>query len=108
MINKISSMSFKFSQIVSSAYIYLTFKKKISLKLLFEVKTLLIIRDIKLLHVNKNQCISKDFIANEYSTIIDERWIEVKNNNLRLLVWYDNEFGYNLRIIDLIKKINKK
>ena len=110
MINKISSMSFRVpTQIVSSAYIYLTFKKKISLKkLLFEIKNFINNQRYKIITTNKDQCISKDFIANEYSTIIDERWIEVKNNNLRLLVWYDNEFGYSSRIIDLIKKINKK
>ena len=66
MINKISSMSFRVpTQIVSSAYIYLTFKKKISLKkLLFEIKNFINNQRYKIITTNKDQCISKDFIAN--------------------------------------------
>lgn len=104
---KISSMSFRVpTQIVSSAYICLSFRNKIRIKdFVFEIKDYIKKQSNKILTLNKDQCISKDFIANDYSTIIDERWIEVKNNNLRLLLWYDNEFGYSSRIIDLIKKI---
>ncbi|WP_440680915.1 glyceraldehyde 3-phosphate dehydrogenase NAD-binding domain-containing protein [Candidatus Pelagibacter sp. HIMB1623] len=107
MLKKISSMSFRVpTQIVSSAYIYLTFKDKIDLnKLLFEIKNFIKNQKYKIFMFNKDQCISKDFIENEYSTIIDERWIEIKNNNLRILVWYDNEFGYSSRVIDLIRKM---
>jgi len=106
-LKKISSMSFRVpTQIVSSAHIYLTFKKKINLtKLLNEINNFIKNQQNNIFMLNKDQCISKDFIANEYSSIIDERWIEVKNNNLRILLWYDNEFGYSSRVIDLIKKI---
>ena len=106
-LKKTSSMSIRVpTQIVSSAHIYLTFKKKINLnKLLFEINDFIKNQQHKIFMLNKDQCISKDFIANEYSSIIDERWIEVKNNNLRMLIWYDNEFGYSSRVIDLIKKI---
>ena len=104
---KLSSMSFRVpTQIVSSAYIYLTFKEKFNLKNLFlEINNFIKTQKNNIFTINREECISKDFIANDYSTIIDERWIEVKNNNLRLLLWYDNEFGYSSRVIDLIKKI---
>ena len=104
---KLSSMAFRVpTQIVSSAYIYLSFKEKFNLKNLFlEINNFIKTQKNNILTINREECISKDFIANDYSTIIDERWIEVKNNNLRLLLWYDNEFGYSSRVIDLIKKI---
>ena len=107
---KLSSMSFRVpTQIVSSAYIYLSFKKKFNLKIfLLEIDNFIKKQKNNIFTLSREQCISKDFIANDYSTIIDERWIEVKNNNLRLLLWYDNEFGYSSRVIDLIKKINEK
>lgn len=104
---KLSSMSFRVpTQIVSSAFINLSFKNKFDYK-----KFILLINDFikkqknNIFTFNKDECISKDFIANDYSTIIDHRWTEVKNNNLRLIIWYDNEFGYSSRVIDLIKKI---
>lgn len=106
-LKKFSSMSFRVpTQIVSSAFINLSFRDKFNRK-----KFVLLINNFikkqknNIFTFNKEQCISKDFIANDYSTIIDERWIEVKNNNLRLILWYDNEFGYSSRVIDLIKKI---
>lgn len=55
--------------------------------------------------LSTDQCISKDFIKNNYSSIIDQRWSEIKNNNLRLFIWYDNEHGYSSRVLDLIKML---
>ena len=65
MINKISSMSFRVpTQIVSSAYIYLTFKKKNKFKeaSFLKLKTLLIIRDIKLLQQTKTSVFQKTLL----------------------------------------------
>jgi glyceraldehyde 3-phosphate dehydrogenase len=112
MTRKISSMSFRVpTQIVSSAFLSLSFSQKFLMKdFLKKVNNFISNQENKILTYNTEQCISKDFIKNEYSTIIDKRWIEVKNNNLRLLLWYDNEYGYSSRVIDLIKniKINEK
>jgi glyceraldehyde 3-phosphate dehydrogenase len=109
MLKKFSSMSFRVpTQIVSSAHIYMSFKEKFNLnKFLFLINDYIKKQKNNIFAFNKEECISKDFIANDYSTIIDHRWIEVKNNKLRLILWYDNEFGYSSRVIDLIKKIKK-
>lgn len=107
---KISSMSFRVpTQIVSSAYLNLNLKKKIKLSEVKKAFNEFSKNQInKIFYINKDQCISKDFIANPYSSIIDDRWTEVKNGNLRLLIWYDNEFGYSSRVIDLIQKISNE
>lgn len=48
--------------------------------------------------------ISVDYVKNDHSTIIDTRWIQVKNgNHIELVYWYDNEWGYSSRIVDIIK-----
>ena len=31
---------------------------------------------------------------------------KVIENTIKLILWYDNEWGYSARVIDLIKKIN--
>jgi glyceraldehyde 3-phosphate dehydrogenase len=52
---------------------------------------------------------SIDYIGEEYSTIIDHRWTSVNNrNHVKLLYWYDNEWGYSSRVVDLIAAISKK
>lgn len=53
--------------------------------------------------------ISVDYVKNDHSTIIDTRWVQVKNgNHIELVYWYDNEWGYSSRIVDIIKYLEGK
>jgi glyceraldehyde 3-phosphate dehydrogenase len=53
--------------------------------------------------------VSKDFVGNSHSCIFDSELTRVIAPHLvKILGWYDNEWGYACRIIDLIKYINKK
>ena len=45
-----------------------------------------------------------DYIRSTYSAIIDHRWTRVLNHRLlKIMVWYDNEWGYSARVVDLVK-----
>ena len=51
--------------------------------------------------------ISMDYIRNDYSTILDTRWIQVSNgNNIELVYWYDNEWGYSSRVVDIVNYLS--
>lgn len=53
--------------------------------------------------------VSKDFNGNPHSAIIDALSTYVVNKRLvKVLGWYDNEWGYSCRVIDLIEYIAKK
>ena len=53
--------------------------------------------------------VSADFVASDYSCNIDHRWIMVnKENYLKMIFWYDNEWGYSSRVIDLVKYLGSK
>ena len=41
------------------------------------------------------------------SAILDSNWTRTKKSLVKIVVWYDNEWGYSSRVIDLAKKINK-
>jgi len=57
---------------------------------------------------NFEELVSSDFIGTENSAIIDHRWTEVNTNNyLKLVLWYDNEWGYSARTVDLVGYIGK-
>jgi len=60
-------------------------------------------------HIIKNSfepLVSEDFKAMEFSSIIDHRFTEVINHNMiKLVVWYDNEWGYSSRVVEMIKYI---
>lgn len=52
--------------------------------------------------------VSSDFITNENSSIFDAKaGIALNNNFMKLVSWYDNEFGYSCRVVDLILHMNK-
>ncbi len=51
--------------------------------------------------------VSLDFVNNTHSAVIDSRWSSVIGDNLlKLVLWYDNEAGYSLRVLDQIIHVN--
>lgn len=58
---------------------------------------------------NYDPLVSSDFKQENKTTIIDHRYTDVKNGNMvKLLLWYDNEWGYASKTVDILKHyINK-
>jgi glyceraldehyde 3-phosphate dehydrogenase len=53
--------------------------------------------------------VSNDFRKNSHSSIVDAEYTKVIGENLvKVLAWYDNEWGYSCRVRDLIKFIAAK
>ena len=52
---------------------------------------------------NFEPLVSSDFKKEKYTTIIDHRYLEVKNNMIKLLLWYDNEWGYASKVVEILK-----
>lgn len=47
--------------------------------------------------------VSTDYAGDDYSAILDTRWIQVNNkNHIELVYWYDNEWGYSSRVCDIV------
>ncbi|OHD70254.1 MAG: type I glyceraldehyde-3-phosphate dehydrogenase [Spirochaetes bacterium RBG_16_49_21] len=54
------------------------------------------------------ELVSIDFVGNPHSSIVDAASTKVIDGNMvKVLSWYDNEWGYSLRVADLIKYIMK-
>ncbi len=50
--------------------------------------------------------VSSDIVGNTHSCIFDASFTNVVGGNMvKVLGWYDNEYGYSSRTVDLIKKI---
>ena len=65
------------------------------------------LKDLKnILRVEKNPLVSIDYNGDPYSSIIDGISTKVMDGNMvKVLAWYDNEWGYSNRVKDLLKFI---
>ncbi|WP_456456056.1 type I glyceraldehyde-3-phosphate dehydrogenase [Thermovibrio sp.] len=53
--------------------------------------------------------VSIDFLGNPHSSIVDALSTDVINKRLvKVIAWYDNEWGYSNRLVDLIEYIGNK
>lgn len=62
-----------------------------------------------ILGYTEDQVVSSDFNTSPLSSIFDAgAGISLNDNFVKLVSWYDNEYGYSNRVIDLIQYIFKK
>jgi glyceraldehyde 3-phosphate dehydrogenase len=61
-----------------------------------------------ILDATDEELVSSDFNGNPHSSIVDlKSTAVVQGNMIKVLAWYDNEFGYSSRVRDLIRYIGK-
>lgn len=62
-----------------------------------------------ILGYTEDEVVSSDFITSTYSSIFDAKaGISLNSNFVKLVSWYDNEYGYSSRVVDLINYIYKR
>ena len=62
-----------------------------------------------ILHLSTAPLVSIDFRGNSHSSIVDAPYTKVMDGDfVKVLSWYDNEWGYSSRCVDLVKVIGKK
>ena len=60
----------------------------------------------RILAVSDAELVSVDFRGNPHSSIVDAPYTKVMDGDfVKVLSWYDNEWGYSSRCIDLLRKI---
>lgn len=61
-----------------------------------------------ILGVSEEPLVSSDYIGNSYSGVVDLLLTKVVDGNLaKIMVWYDNEWGYSNRLVELVADIGK-
>ena len=105
--NKMLSFSYRVpTNVVSSSDLTLNLKKEISLN---EFNNFLVDQSKKSKYVSLNyeSLVSQDYKSNESSAIIDMQWNQKVGNTFKIVLWYDNEWGYSSRVIDLVEFLSK-
>ncbi len=61
-----------------------------------------------ILAYSEDPIVSSDIIGDSHSSIFAADWTQVLDGNfLKVISWYDNEWGYSCRTVDLIAKFGK-
>ncbi len=61
-----------------------------------------------ILGVTDEELVSADIIGSPYSALVDlESTMVIGDHDLKVLAWYDNEWGYSLRCVDLAEYVAK-
>jgi len=62
-----------------------------------------------ILHVSEEPLVSVDFTGHRASSIVDAPSTTVMDGNLvKVLSWYDNEWGYSERVVDLVQYVGER
>jgi glyceraldehyde 3-phosphate dehydrogenase len=62
-----------------------------------------------ILSYTEDEVVSSDFITDPSSSTFDAKaGIELNSNFFKIVAWYDNEWGYSCRVVDLMISMAKK
>jgi glyceraldehyde 3-phosphate dehydrogenase len=62
-----------------------------------------------ILQVSEDELVSIDFKGNAHSSIVDAAYTKVMDGDfVKVLSWYDNEWGYSNRCVDLLRLLVKR
>jgi glyceraldehyde 3-phosphate dehydrogenase len=58
-----------------------------------------------ILQYTADPIVSTDIVGSSYSSIFDSSLTMARGNVVKVVSWYDNEWGYSNRVVDLVSKI---
>lgn len=102
--DRVKAMSFRVpTHVVAAADITINTEKAISVAEVHNSFSVLEKKYPNVCKLEKDLCVSSDFQKISQSCVVDGNRTQVVGKNmLKLVVWYDNEWGYANRVVDLI------
>ncbi|MBD1429608.1 MULTISPECIES: type I glyceraldehyde-3-phosphate dehydrogenase [Sphingobacterium] len=62
----------------------------------------------QVLYYTEDPIVSVDIINNPYSCVFDAQLTSIVGGLVKVVGWYDNEFGYSNRLVDILEKLSKR
>lgn len=60
------------------------------------------------IEASEEELVSSDIVANPYSAIVDLKMMKLVDGDLlKVIAWYDNEWAYSARLVELVDKLRK-
>jgi glyceraldehyde 3-phosphate dehydrogenase len=107
--NKISSSAFRVPVITGSCIELVTeLEKKTTVQEVNKLIKNASKKELKgIIQYSEDDLVSTDIIGNMHSAVFDAKLTQYENGLLKVVAWYDNEYGYSKRLLDLVKLISK-
>lgn len=108
--DKIEAISFRIpTQIVASSDITAFVKKNASKEEINKVFCALADSRPDIFGFVNDHLVSIDYLGSQRSVFVDARWTKVLAKNIvKLVIWYDNEWGYSSKVLDIVRFILKE
>ncbi len=108
--NKISGISFRVpTSIICGSDLSLKVRKNLNKEEIKNFFKEISKQKSKIFGYQTEKLVSIDHLKTDKSAIIDSNYIDVLNNNfIKMVIWYDNEWGYGNRVVDIANYILKK
>ena len=104
--SKINAMSFRTpTSIVSIADGTFLLKENVSKNDIIETLRNFSKKYPSVIYLNEGPLVSVDFLKSEFASNIDLRWLDINGKLLKFVIWYDNEWGYSQRVVDLAEVV---
>ncbi len=106
---RLSSFSYRVpTQVVASADMTLVTTKPVTVPEVHDVFQW-VASESSTFGYNVESLVSKDYERRTESAILDAQWVQVgPGNMLKLIAWYDNEWGYAARALDLAARLAQR
>jgi len=60
-----------------------------------------------IIEYSEEELVSSDIIGNPNSAVFDALSTQKEGNLVKILAWYDNEYGYSQRVVDIVEMMQK-
>jgi glyceraldehyde 3-phosphate dehydrogenase len=101
--NKFSLSSLRVPIITGSVvYLNIVFDGVVTKNDLESMLQIISLKEPKVIEYSLDELVSSDIIQNTHSCIIDSLQTSVTNNVGQIVLWYDNEWGYANRLVEMI------
>lgn len=107
--SRLQAISFRVpTNIVCAADLTLTLKKTVTDQEMNSLLNEAAHKNPRIIGYEEDSLVSIDFLGIEQSVVVDGRWTRVNaSNQVKLVLWYDNEWGYTHRVLDAVKLVTK-
>ncbi len=108
--NKLEGISFRIpTSIVCASDLTIELKRNISERKISELFIKLSKKKSNIFGFQKENLVSLDHLGTSKSVIIDGNFVKILEKKLlKMVIWYDNEWGYSNRVVDISNLVMKK